>query len=49
METEKALVERVEVAKVVEVLVEKPIYNVDHCDCQKPEAVQFNVDKPIYK
>lgn len=39
MEVEKPIIERLEVAKVTEVLVEKPIYYPEHCDCQKPEAV----------
>jgi len=30
-------------------MIEKPIYYPEHCDCQKPEAVVVEVEKPIYK
>lgn len=36
-------------AKITEVMVEKPIYYPEHCDCQKPEPVLIEVEKPVYK
>lgn len=30
-------------------MVEKPIYYPEHCDCQKPEPVLIEVEKPVYK
>jgi hypothetical protein len=36
VKVEKPIIERLEVAKVAEMLVEKPIYYTDHCECQKP-------------